>query len=60
MKKWNTRTVQVHTGPPLIQLFKSNSDDKLDKDCVKIKLRRDPTSQKMDLYEFKMALVYNG
>ena len=30
------------------------------KKCVKIKLHRDPTSQKSDLYEFKMALFDNG
>ena len=33
---------------------------KAERDCVKIKLRRDPTSEKSDLYEFKMALFDNG
>ena len=45
---------------PLIPLIKSNNDDKLDKYCVKIKLRRYPTSEKSYLYECKMALFYNA
>ena len=32
---------------------------KAEKYCVKIKLRRNPTSEKSDLYEFKMALFDN-
>ena len=40
--------------------YKSNNYDKLDKYFVKIKLRRYPTSEKSDLYEFKMALFHNG
>ena len=45
-KKWNVGTVQVHVDPPLIPLIKSKNNEKLDKDCVKIKLRRYPTPQK--------------
>ena len=45
---------------PLITLIESKNDAKLEKDCVKIKLRRDITSGKPDLYELKMALFENG
>ena len=38
---------------------KSKNDDKSDKYFVNIKLRRDPESEKLDLYEFKMALFDN-
>ena len=33
---------------------------KSEKDCVKIKLCRDPTSENSDQHEFKMALFHNG
>ena len=46
--------------PPLIPLIKSKSYEKSDKDRVKIKLLRDPISQKLDLHELKMALFDNG
>ena len=39
---------------------KSKKYYKSDKDVVKIKLLRDPTSQKLDLHELKMALFDNG
>ena len=39
---------------------KSKNYMKAERDCVKIKLRRDPTSEKSDLYEFKMDLFDNG
>ena len=58
--KWNAGTVQVHENPPLIPLIKIKIDDKSDTYFVKIKLRRDPTSEKLDLYEFKMDLFDNG
>ena len=45
---------------PLIPLIKSKNYEKSDKDCVKIKFLRDPTSQKLDLHELKMALFDNG
>ena len=44
----------------MIPLIKSNNNAKLEKDCVKIKLGRDPMSEKLDLYELKMALFDNG
>ena len=56
---WNQVTVQVHVEPPPIPLIKSNNGDKSDKYCVKVKLCRDPTSQILDLYEFKMVLFDN-
>ena len=50
----------MHVEPPLIPLTKSKNDEKLDKDGVKIKLCRDPTSQNSDLYEFKVDLFDNN
>ena len=50
-------TVQVHMDPSPHPLIKSNKNDKY---CVEIKLRRYPTSQKLDPYEFKMVLFDNG
>ena len=57
---WNLGTVQVHEDPPPIPLIKINNDEKLDKGCVKIKLLREPESEKSDPYEFKMALFDNN
>ena len=59
-KNWNAGSVQVHVGPPPIAPIKSKNDNKSDKYFVMIKLRRDPTSEKLDLYEFKMDLFDNG
>ena len=41
-------------------MIKSKHDDKSYNDFVKLKLRSDPTSEKSELYEFKMALFDNG
>ena len=60
MKNWNWGTVQVHVEPPLIPLIKSKNNDKLDKYCVKIKLCRDLTSEKLDIYVFYMTFFDNG
>ena len=46
--------------PPPIPLIKSRHDDKLDKDFVKLKICSDTTSEKLDIYEYKMALFGNG
>ena len=43
--------------PTQITLIKSKNKEKLDKDFVKIKLRRDPMSEKLDLYQLKNGLV---
>ena len=55
-----TDAVKIHVDPPPINLIKSKNDAKWENYCVKIKLRRDPTSEKSDLYEFKMSLFDNG
>ena len=49
----------MHVEPPLIPVLKSKNNQKQDKDFVKIKLHRYPTSEKQDLYELKMALFDN-
>ena len=59
-KNWDLGTVQVHVDTSPTLLIKSKNNEKLDKDCVKIKLCRYPTSAKSDLYELKMALFDNG
>ena len=59
-KKCNAWLLQLHMDPPLITLEKGKHDDKLENDFVQMKLHRDPTSENSDLYEFKMALFYNG
>ena len=59
----NKRIVVVaeqHLDPPHTPLVKINRDDKSDKDFVKLKLNRDPTSGKSGLYEFKIALFLIG
>ena len=43
-KVWRTGAVQIHVDPTPIPLTKSNNDTKAGHYCVKIKLRRDPTS----------------
>ena len=45
-KEWNSGKVQVHLDSIPITLIESKNDEKLDKYCVKIKLRRYTTSQK--------------
>ena len=59
-KGWSRGAVQMHLDPPPITIIKSNNNVKLDKYCVKTKLRSDPTSEKSDLYDFKMSLFDNG
>ena len=58
-KLWRTGAVQIHVETPPITLIKSKNDVKLENDCAKIKVRRDPTSENSCLYEFKMALFDN-
>ena len=41
-------------------LIKIKHDYKADKDIVQMKLCRDPKSEVLDLYEFKMTLFNNG
>ena len=58
--KWNAGLVHLHVDPPPTPLITSKHDNKSEKDFVTMKLRRDPTSENSDPYEFKMALFYNG
>ena len=58
-KTFNQGAVQVHIQTLLIPLIKCKNDDKLDKYCVRIKFCRYPTSEKSDLYEFKIDLIDN-
>ena len=50
----------MHLDTPLIPLTKIKNNENSDKDCVKIKLRRNPPTQKLDLYQFKMIFFDNG
>ena len=43
-------------NPPPVTLIKSKNDEISEKYCVEIKLRRDPTSQKLDPYKSKTTL----
>ena len=49
-KTWNLGMTQSHVEPPPTPLIKIKHTDKLDKCFVKLKLRRDPTSDMSDLY----------
>ena len=59
-KGCNTSSVKIHVDPPLTLLMKINIDTKAQKYCVEIKLRRYPTSENSDFYEFKVTLFDNG
>ena len=59
-KGWNNGEIKIHVDAPPITWVKINNDEKPDKYSVKIKLRRDPTSEKSDLHKLKMDLLYNG
>ena len=50
----------MHLEPPPITLINSKNDEKSEKYCVKIKLRRDLTPKNSDPYEFKMTLFDKG
>ena len=50
----------MHLSCLLIPLIKRKNDEKSDKYFVTIKLLRDLTSEKLDLYEFKIALLGNS
>ena len=59
-KNWNQVEVHMHVEPPQVLFIKSKNDTKLDKYGVKIKLRRDPTSEKLDIYGLKIHFFDNG
>ena len=50
--KWNEGKIQVQVEPLPIPLIKIKNDEKSDKYFVNIKFRRNPRSEKSDLYEF--------
>ena len=51
---------QSHVEPPPITLINWTYNVKLEKDIVKLKLRKFPTSSTLDLYDFRMSLFENG
>ena len=58
---WNdSGAVEIHVNPPFIHLIKGKNETKPDKDCVKIELYRNLTSENSYLYDFKMDLFDNG
>ena len=58
-KSWRTGIVKIHAKPALTPLIKSNLDLKIERYNLKIELRGNPTSEKLDVYEFKMVLFEN-
>ena len=59
-KGWIYRALQIYVDPPHIPLIKSKLDTNLEKYSFKIKLCRNATPQKSDVYEFIMSIVDNG
>ena len=59
-KMWNSGLTQVHAETPLTPLIKIKHGNNSYKDLVKLKLCRDPTSEKSDLYELNTALSEYG
>ena len=59
-KIWRISSVQTHVQLPLIIQIKSKNDKKAEKYCVEIHFRKYPTSENLDLYEFKMAFLDNN
>ena len=59
-KGLNLGTKPAHVEPPTITLLKEMSNGKSGKYFIKIKLRSDPTSSMLDLYDFKMSLFDHG
>ena len=55
-----TETNLVHVEPPLVLLVKETPTNKSDGNYVKLKLRIDPTSSTLYLYEFTMSLFDHG
>ena len=59
-KGWILGINPSHVEPLTITLIKETYNGKPDKDFVKLKLRRYPTSSTSDLYKFKMYLFEHG
>ena len=59
-KEWNSQITQAHVEPPPIPLIKVTWGGNSEKDFVKMRLCRDPTSGILDFYEFKISLFGNS
>ena len=59
-KSWKPGVLQTNVEPPPTHLIKSKLNFKTERDYVNIKLRINPTSERLDIYELKMALLENG
>ena len=59
-KIWRTGAVKIQLEPSLILIIKQNNDKKLETYSVKVKLRKDSTSETSNLYRFKMTMFDNG
>ena len=59
-KTWNLVMTQMHVEPPPTPQIKTNHEKNPDRDLVKLKLRRYPTSYLSDIYVFNMAFFDNG
>ena len=58
--KWTAAETEQPMEPTPTPFTKIKHDDKSDRDFVKLKLHRDPMSNKSELYEFKISLFDNG
>ena len=59
-KLWTTKVTHLNVEPPSIPLIQETYNGKMDKDFVKLKMRRYPTLSTLDLYDFKTSLFENG
>ena len=59
-KIWSTGAVKIHVDPPPTPLIKSKIGFNIERYYAKIKHRIHFTSEKLDMYELKMALFDNG
>ena len=57
---WMTGTTQAHVETPPTPILKKLHNGKSDKEFLKLKLRRYPTSFTSDICELKMSLFDNG
>ena len=59
-KSLDSGMIQMHLVPPWTPIIKGKYNVKSDKDFIKLKFCRYPTSNTLELYEFKMSLFDNG
>ena len=57
---WRIFAVKNSCGSTSNYIIQSKLNLKKERDYVKIKLLRNPTSEKLDIYEFKINLFDNG